>query len=298
MELQSNKIRFRKRRNFGDVSNATFAFLRENYKQLGRYILINAGPVLLVAFVALSIYLSNFFSALYNPYFTTSSGLKEYLVFSFLIMLTYSVLISVIYSYIKVYMEKGIDAIDQRLLWKYIPGTILNIIVAQIIIGLLLAISVFFFVIPALYFWIATSLTYAAILFEKKSFGAAISRSFSLNNDNWWSSCGVLLTSFFVAMSLGSVFVLPPYILLFVKEFNDIQSQNFNILLLASFLIYLIAIVLMNVIPFVAMAFQYFSLVEKKEAPTLFERIADINQNDETENETVSIPDYSGMRRL
>jgi hypothetical protein len=90
---------------------------------------------------------------------------------------------------------------------RYGAGRILALIVAYIVLGIVLTISAFLLLIPAIYFGVKFALTFPAIVFERKGPFSAIGRSWQLTRENWWRTFGTLfvvaLLMFVISIALS-----------------------------------------------------------------------------------------------
>jgi hypothetical protein len=82
---------------------------------------------------------------------------------------------------------------------RYGARRILALIVAYIVLTIVLTISAFLLLIPAIFFGVKFALTFPAIVFERKGPFSAIGRSWTLTRQNWWRTFGTL---FVVALLL------------------------------------------------------------------------------------------------
>ena len=76
---------------------------------------------------------------------------------------------------------------------RYGAGRIVAIIVAYIVLAILLGISFILLVIPFVFFSVKFSMTFAAIVFERKGPFAAMGRSWALTRGSFWRTLGVLV---------------------------------------------------------------------------------------------------------
>jgi len=103
--MNSQKIEFQRYRDFGQIINATFEFIRENFKQLAKAVIFLVGPFILLTGIFGGLYQKNLFSFTSSltslSQFGVAFGL--YILFA---MISTLVLISTIYSYIILYIKR------------------------------------------------------------------------------------------------------------------------------------------------------------------------------------------------
>ena len=120
---------------------------------------------------------------------------------------------------------------------------------------------------------------------EKIGFFEAMNRCFILIRDKWWSTFGLLIILSLIQSTIASMFLLPWYFNFFmtmmhsldgspVQEPSFIQELINNIFMT----LYFVVSFLLYSLPLIALAFQYFNLVELKEAKGLLSRIDSIGK--------------------
>jgi len=142
---------------------------------------------------------------------------------------------------------------------------------------------------PFIYIAVTLSLVYSVCVYEGKGFRAGVRRSFSLISGKWWKTCGVIFVLAFISMGISMVFYLPFYLVLGIESyfssdgdssttFVQIMKTVFTVVLMAgTYLIYPLL--------FIGINFQYFSLVEEKDATGLLKKIDSFGSvSAETEN--------------
>jgi hypothetical protein len=211
-------------------------------------------------------------------------------------------IVSVVYNYMLEYDASKTNRIDVNTIWERVRktfptylGTIFLywflLVVAYVLVVLVIvgaaALSPFlaFFaavaVIIGLFYVVVTmSLLFVIQAFERKNFFEAASRCFFLIKDKWWSTFGLLFILSMVQSTISSIFLIPWYINFFLTMMHSIEGGPMED---PSFLqelinnifmtLYFLVSFLLYSLPLVALAFQYFNLVELKEAKGLLSRI-------------------------
>ncbi len=284
---------FRRHRDLGDSLSAVFAFLRQEFKPLFKSLIIYAGPFVLVGSFFAALYQSNMISsgilqdqssdplAVYRNMFSL-----DYLIALLGMLISHFMIMSVVFSYIKVYVEKGKDQLELDNVWSEIRTNFVTIFVSSfllLVIYIVSMISIFLLLIPFVYLVIATSLVIYIQIAEDISFGEAFRRSLYLVRNNWWQTFGTMFITGLVA-SIGSGIVsLPNTIIVMFYTINAIGDANaaspsFIITLVSVFASFFAS--LFNAFTYITVAVLYYSYVEQKDSPDLSDRINQIDNDD------------------
>ncbi len=316
-------IEFQNARDFSRKLNATFEFIRQNFKSLGKSMLLIAGPPVFVGSIMAGSFMGEFFNlgkALGgNPdalsgYFLSVSFWTQLLFMFVFLTVGFVVAIATINSYLIIYDQKKTNQIKtgevweavRNTFWPYLSTTILFFILFIIayvvllipifILGNISGVLIFFgalFVIGAIIFLlISSSLTYFIQLYEKKNFIDAVGRSIRLvNTGKWWSTFGLIMILYLIMMTVSYIFIIPYYAVLFTETLHTVStntdpapSSSWNAWTIVFFTLYYMAQMIMYALPNVGIAFQYFNLVELKEAKGLMNQIENLGQSTITSN--------------
>ncbi|MEO8232210.1 MAG: hypothetical protein ABI638_07995 [Ignavibacteriota bacterium] len=277
--MNPKKIEFQQYRDFGQVLSATFEFLRENFKPLGKALIFLVGPFILLCGIFCGLYQKDIFS--FTP---TSTSLSQfgisfgvYVLFSFL---TLMMLVNTIYSYIIIYLKSEDESmIEVDDVWNVVKKNVLKIILLSIGYTIITILAFILVIIPGIYVSITLMMIYIVAINEDKGFFDAMSRCFYLIKNKWWFTFGLLIVLSLIQGFMSFLFQIPQYIAMFFVAFNSFDGSGMNstteiifivttIISSFSFLFYSIS--------FVGIAFHYFSLVEQKEAKGLLNKIESI----------------------
>jgi hypothetical protein len=322
----SATINFHQTRDFSRKMSVTFEFVRENFRSLGKSILVIAGPPVLVASVMMGSFVGDFFgasmSAAANPEafqnLVTSVNFWLQIGLAILFMLLSSVLtIATINNYMLLYDQLRTRQIEVEAVWHKVrdtfwmylgTGFLLTVmivaayIVMVIVIALLAAASPFliFFgvvgVICALFYLIVgCSLVFIIRGYERVGFFEAITRSFKLIQGKWWSTFGLIMVLYLIVGTVSYIFIIPWYVFTLVSTLHDVESgvvtqpgTGYQIMTIVFFTLYYLVQMILYALPNVGVAFQYFNLVERKEARGLMSQIENFGQSTQT---TTQAPD-------
>lgn len=294
--MTNKSINFKKERDFGDLFNATFSFISQEFKRLATAILYFVVPFLLLAAIALTIYSVKAQEMMQtivqgekpDPFaiFSIMGSLIGYLgVAMMLSLIASSVLFNTVYGYIKLYIQNGPDGFTISDVWSQVTKNFLRILGALIIIGLVVLVGTAFCLIPGIYFAVALSIVLSIMIFEEKKFSDAFGRSFKLIKNNWWHTFGVLIIATIILYILVILISVPSMLFGFKSMFINIKNgQNLAMNLSTGYYIVNAITSLFTqslmVIPIVITAFLYYSIVEKVEKPSLMGKIDQINENE------------------
>jgi hypothetical protein len=313
-----NAIEYHHTRDFSRKMNATFVFIRQNFKSLGKSILVIAGPPVLVASLIIATFIDEFFgltkaatmnsgdSEIFETYFMSVTFWLQIALMFLLFLLSSIMSIATINNYIILYEEKGTNKIEvtdvwnrvRETFWMYFGTTLVFFLLAiAAYIVLVIPVAILATVSPALiflgmmamfctvvYLIVSVSLTYIVRAYEKKGFFDAIGRSFKLVRDKWWSTFGLIFVLYIVMMTISYIFLIPWYVAMVTTalhststEMLDQSTMTWSTIVL--FTLYYLAQMVLGALPNIGIAFQYFNLVEMKEAKGLLGKINTLGQS-------------------
>jgi len=300
--MNQQKIEFQKYRDFGQIINASFEFIKQNFGSLLKSLTFIVGPFLLVTGILLGFYQKSIFS-LYNMTSLSEMGIV-FVLLIISVFLTVQMLLVTSYSFILIYLEKQeFFVIQIEEVWEGVKKNFLKVlgitfflillsIVAIIVFGVLVVVSInatsnpflvfllfLLWMIPFGYLMVKLTLIYMVSLYEKSGVIQSMQRSFYLTKNKWWFTFGLVFVLGLIEAFMGFVFQIPQYIVMFATMFNSMDGTGVDgvteiIIIVTSvisafqYLLYFISII--------ALAFYYFSLVEQKEAKGLLEKIESI----------------------
>lgn len=319
-------IEFHKARDFSKKVNDTFEFLRQNFKPLIKSILFIAGPPVLMGSLLIGSFIGELFNftqssytngggEMAGNYFMSVNFWLQIILAGIFLLVSGVVSISSINNYILLYGEKKSNQIEVSEVWSRVKETfwmylgtmvfftilfllgymlmLVPVILLSTISPWLLVLSVFGVIIVLFYLLFGASLTFFIRAYEKIGFFSAISRSFYLVKGKWWSTFGLIMVLSMIVSTMSYLFIMPWYIATIVSTLHNTStnvfqepSLNWKILTMLSFTLYYLAQMVLYSIPNVGIAFQYFNLVELKEAKGLLDDI-----------ETLGVPSEQAPKR-
>ena len=214
-------------RDFSRKMNATFEFVKQNFKPLGKSILFIAGPPVLVASLASGSFMGDFmsFSVMGDPaqemgnYFTSVSFWLEVLLMLVFFTIGGVMNIATVNSYLLLYEKKRSNKIEVSEVWEQVRATfwmyfstmfLFSILVIGFMIAMVIPMVLLWGTSPFLvfflgvfcyfgfiYFFFAAAFVFIIRAYEGKTFFDAIFRSVKLIKDKWWSTFGLIVRFIF-----------------------------------------------------------------------------------------------------
>ena len=277
----SPKIELLKPRDFGEIINDTFIFVRQNFKPLMKYFFIFSGFFLLASGTT-SIIQQLKLLDIVNTRVNTNSysydpfaflGIEFFLNILF-IWLEYISISATVLCYMNLYKQKGNTEPGSDEMWGYFKFYFFRLLWASFICGILMLVGFAFCVIPAFYFYPIFALIPPIIVMENSSFGYAFSQSFKLIKDNWWVTFGSLIIIIIVLYVASLVVIMPATILRGVSIYSSLRRGN-TVSVTATVITTVLTQVahIFYILPIVAASLCYFNLNESKEGTGLIDRI-------------------------
>lgn len=278
---------FRQERDFGAKIGATFEFLAAHGRPLGKCLLYFVLPPSLLMGLGLGIAQSNGLDQL--PQSNTSSMWTKVVqagqvmdigVSYWLGMLSmgvaYVLLAATLYGYVQVRMALPPE---QQVTPAHVGAQIrryaLRLVLSSVVWGLAIMVGLMLFVIPGLYLMVALMVVWPVLVFEDRGADQAFSRSLTLVRGKWWSTLGLYFMMSLVATVLGVVLTTPQYALMAGKVLLPgwFDSAVFSI---GAGLLANTGQILLYTPLLIALMFQYFNLVERKEGLGLRSLVASL----------------------
>ncbi|NML67762.1 hypothetical protein HHL22_21380 [Hymenobacter sp. RP-2-7] len=132
-------------------------------------------------------------------------------------------------------------------------GKVGMVMLLFVVLGILLA-----------YAGVALGLYFPVLWLEDTDAAAALGRCFQLVRGKWWSTFGLLLVSGLIQSTMSIVFAMPQYAVMGGKMLQ-LPGLGSDVLGLVAQTFYSVGLLFTYCIPLLALAFQYFNLVERRE---------------------------------
>jgi hypothetical protein len=278
-------IELRKLRDFGQIINDSFTFLKENFKPLFKALLIICGFFIVVSTVStVFTYLNmgsmanfnvNSYEVVQKPFAYFLSALLS----AFFLILTQAFINLVTLCYISVYLQKNNSTPTLAEIWGYFKYYFFRVLGSGILIFFLLGIGLVFCLIPGIYLFPICYLILPVIVIENSSFGYAFNKSFKLIKNNWWLVFGVIFIMSLIIGVASSIVGIPITVITLGGKFLSLKSFTVPLVILFSILRNIL--LLAYVLPAIAVCLCYFNLSEEKEGTGLISRIENIGKKDD-----------------
>jgi hypothetical protein len=309
-------IEFHQARDFSRKMNVTFEFIKQNFKPLSKCILFIAVPPILLAMLIFGSFISDMFGLSFNSagqdelleaYFLSPTFWLQIIVAMILFLVSTVMNLATINNYIVLYGEKKTNKIEVAEVWDRVRSTfwmylgtvfafmlvaIVAVLILAIPVGILATISPVLSIfggiavyVAIIYLIFGSSFTFFIRLYEKKGFLDSLFRSFKLVRDKWWSTFGLIFVLYLIMGISSYLFIVPWYVVTVVTALHNTAIDTFQepsltwqIMTIVFFTLYYLAQMFLAALPNVGIAFQYFNLVELKEAKGLMHQIDSIGQ--------------------
>ena len=302
--MNRKRIELREERDFGQKFNAVFTFVQSNFKPFVKIMAFTVGPLAIVG----GLFFGLFFSKLSDLEGLAAEnniglfgGFAE-VVISYLFLGIASLWMTIaVFSYMSEY-EKGNENITIEAVWNRGKGKIWPVIgfsllfipaiviVAFIIFALpgnenagVIILKMLLLYIAIFYVMITLSLVIPNMVIDDAYLFESIGRSFVLIHGKWWSTFGLLSVMGTIAYFATMVFAIPFYAGWFITLI--LQTSAAEILTIIGACILFLGSFLMMTLPTLALGFQYFNLVERKEGTGLLNKIDQLGKPVNTANE-------------
>ncbi|MNX50780.1 hypothetical protein D3C86_814220 [compost metagenome] len=289
-------LELKKAREFGEIINDTFLFIRQNFKPLLKVFAYLCGFFILAGMVAAIMQQLEMETAL--------DGLKQgkggwqtfmanVLTFNYLLVVIFSfgssaaILVSTL-SYIALYIQKGNIAPTPDEVWGYFKYYYFRLFFSNIIAILFISLGFLFCLLPCIYLFPAMSLLVSIMVLENTNFQYAFSRSFKLLKNQWWVTAGAMLIIWVIAYACMSFAAIPTVVLKMGGAFLPGLAGWGKVFTIIGVVLQYLSYVFM-VIPIIGVSLCYFNLVEIQESTGLMDRI---NQFGEEKDHFSGLEEY------
>ena len=267
-----NQINFRKERDFAATLEVASTFIKQNFINIMKPTLIVVSVPMLIGIALIMSFMQNFFESVSN--ITDPSQIFSQMgsmFFSyFLVMIAFIMAYVIAIGYIKLYVE-GYEKITLDDLLPILKSKTLPLILSSFLLVIIMYIGLILCVFPGIYLSIVFAHFYAVSIIEDKGFGAAFNRSFSIIKDNWWSSFGLYIVTYLIAMGIMMVVYIPAYAIMGIEMVNSVDPNDPTALMdsMSNMVyimpLYYVAGLIISLLFSVVSSLRYYSLVEKKE---------------------------------
>jgi len=272
-----------RQRDFGEKINVTFQYAIQHIRSLGLALVYIAGPTALASGIV-----NGYLQALpvenrgsgNNPFFQLfeqGGPIALVVVYLVLMLLTSLAVILTTYGHLIVYNRNPGEPILVPAIWEEVKAAFGRSLLVTILAFFLVMLGTALLVLPGIYVGVALSLGIAVTVFEESRAGATIGRCFDLIRGKWWSTFGLLFVMSLIGYILALAFALPQLIFTIVKAMGMLEDTPRVVTILLATLT-TIGNTLSASLTTLALAFQYFNLVERREGRGLLTAIDSIGR--------------------
>ncbi|HAL83243.1 MAG TPA: hypothetical protein DCO83_14265 [Mucilaginibacter sp.] len=279
-------IELRKLRDFGQIINDSFTFLKENFKPLFKSLFIICGFFILIGIVSTVFTYMNFstvFKFDMNSYDAQTQPMTYFIsafVSAFIVVLTQAFIHLVTLCYISVYLQKNNTTPTLAEVWGYFRFYFFRVLWSGILIFFIIAVGFVLCIIPGIYLMTVSYLIIPIIVIENSSFSYAFNKSFRLIKNNWWLVFGVIFIMSLIVGIASSIVSMPITLVTVGDKFLPLKGLKLPLIIISSVLRNIL--LLAYVLPAIAVCLCYFNLSEEKDGTGLLDRIEKIGKdNDE-----------------
>ncbi|GAB3818021.1 hypothetical protein [Pontibacter rugosus] len=282
----SKKINLREERDFGEKLNATFRFIRLNFKSLFKSLLLYAVPVALLSGIFSGLHQARLFRNLsgdngYDSFGDYTIGQQitsvNYLVSAFLSVVSVLIVYLVVYAYMVAYQDEE-GEVQPSAVWDHLKNNLLKVIYSGFALGIVTFLS-FFLLGFGIYLGVVLSFFIMVMVREELSMIDTIERCFYLIKRNWWATFGLLIIVGFIQGVISWISALP-WGLVMILNATQVLNQGNSFMMIISSTLATLVINLSYTISAVALGFQYYNLVEQKDGIGLMEQADLIGRHD------------------
>ncbi|MDR6785882.1 hypothetical protein ABIE26_004649 [Pedobacter africanus] len=279
----SEKIEFKKLREFGEVISDTVLFIKQNFKALLKVFVYFCGFFIVAGIIASVIQqlgLQGMAKDTGNPFkFARPSEIFTLSYFMVIVftLFTYTAINVSILSFIVLYIEKQRTAPSPEEVWGYFKYYFVRVFFSGLFVSIFVMVAFLFCILPGVYIFPAMSLFSAVMVMENGSFSYSFSRSFKLLKDQWWVTAGTIFVIWMIAYASMSFASLPAVFLTMAGTFMPISSEWSKVMIVIGTIVQHLCYVFM-MIPVIGCTLCYFNLAERQESTGLMDRINQLGQ--------------------
>lgn len=277
-------LEFKKRRDFGQVINDTFTFMRQNFKPLiktyftfcGLFVLASMSTMLMQQYKTV-----NVINAMGNGGSATGLGLYgiEYFLSIIFSLASYASMSVAILSYIAIYVQKGNQTPTTEEVWGFFKYYFWRVFGSSILLLLMVLVGFMFCLAPGFYLFPFVTMMLPIMVIENASLSYAFSRSFQIIKENFWITFGTLVVVWIIVYACMSMIILPTTLFNMIGMFSSKGAHMSLTLTMISTVLQSLCQVF-TIVPIITITLMYFSLIEQKENVGLMERISNFGTSE------------------
>jgi hypothetical protein len=301
---------FRRERDFGAKVGATFEFVSAQFRPLMKCLAYFVLPAALLGGIGIGLLMGNVLgvagstglgrtSRMASPFGAANPMLMSSSILGIALaaagfLAAFLLLSSTVYGFVRVRMHTPPDEpVAPGQVWACVRGRLGSVVGAWLLLTIVLGLGFgvlagalaligpgFMVLLFPVLLWVVVCLTlyFPVLWMEDGGVVAAFRRSFYLIKGKWWSTLGLYMIITFITGVMNYLFIIPMYGLMAARLFFHWNVDDGGILSVAATCVYALGWIFTAVLPLVAMLFQYFNLVERRDGLGLRQLVNSIGQ--------------------
>jgi len=289
--MQNQELKLSEKRDFSDVLNASFRFLRQEFKPLFSTVLIYTiipliGTSLLSVFYTSDVWQLYFQGLINNASNIETPNFWIYGLIMIVSILSHVLILGITYEYMAMYHKHGRGNFTTSDVIKALAKDFFPIIGYNIITGIVVIIALMFFIIPGIYLMVPLAFIIVIKTVERNNFAANWSRCFQLIKNNWWITFALIIIAFLIMYMASVVLNLPLIIYSMIQGITVAQGGESEINHVSMGIFSLISTIgtsILYVMVYTIIGFQYFSLSASGGSQSILDKINQIGLTESNE---------------
>lgn len=252
--------------------SASFEFIGAHWRPLGRCLLYFVVPVALVMGLLLGIAQNDNMRLLGRSDVPPAEQLSEigsfgptYWLALLVMLISYASLAATVYGYVRARMDTPPDQeVTPQQVGEQLRLLVPRLTLSGLAVVLVVIVGMVLLLVPGIYLSVALSMVWAIQVFENQGIGSSFSRNINLVRGKWWSTLGLSFVMSIVIGLIGLVLQIPQYIIMAGKVLHW-EWLGSEVLTVAVTVVASVGQMILYTPLLVALMFQYFNLVERKE---------------------------------
>ena len=272
-----NDFKLQKYRDLGGILTDSFAYIRVHYKSLGKALGLLVLPFYIISGLLVGSGYSSFFSAvLDNPNANVDSLFGgDFLIGMLLLAFSSGALLTVALTHIK--LAQDTDDVQFEQIFTDFGRNFFTLLGLYLLIIFIVFFGFMLFIIPGIYVGIKLFVSPAVAVIEERNPFDSISRSWDLVQGHWWFTFATYLVMNIITSFMSYVLIIPMSILFgFLAASGADNSAMIGTGMGLFYGLLIVVASLFSVLMLIAMALQYFNLIERKEGRGLREQIEEL----------------------
>ncbi len=290
----NEQIKLEKVRDFNELFNDTFLFVKYNFKTMFMGLLTYVVPIALLQGIFMGIFQYGFlgpytekiksgnFSGGIFPDLSDFWGLWALIPGYFILFIMAVFLTLYISNFLLLYNERGVDNFTNADVWEGMKQKMGSIIFAYILVGIIIVFAFLALIIPGIYLANVFLIIAPVIVIGRKSVGDAMGECFRLMKGNWWKTFLFVFVLNIIGSVISLVFTLPSSIYnAVITSLSLTGGVAMNQYLTIFFsMIQSVGYVLVYSLMYIGLGLVYFNLVEQKDSTGLLNELDSIGDSE------------------